>query len=262
MRKLFIALALFSALPLFSEKCIHPVKYDDQEEILERGGIMLLSSKIHDVLIYQTQESIRGRRANFFFSITNLGERPINFYFDNLRASDQCGRPLRIVPKRELIRNKKQQTGWNLFASGLVECLEADRANHAGETTFYSETRTSTRASVGRRGRECRPTHIESCSSSATYGVIHNEAERQRALRQVRRDASLRTEAIVARQQIFEEGIQNTYFDSETVYPDENYSANFQIEIPKSIERDLEFILIHFDLGDEEHTFAFYTGKR
>lgn len=262
MRNRLLALMIFLSAPLFSERSIHPTKYEDQEEILEKGGVMLLSSKIHDVLIYQTQESLRGRRANFFFSITNYGERPVNLYFANLTATDQVGRPIRIVPKRELIRNKKQQTGWNLLASGVVECLEADQASNAGDTTFHTVTRERERVRYGRAGRRERPVVVDSASTSTTCGVIHNEAERQRALRAVRQDASLRNSAIIARQQMFEDDMQSHYFDAETIYPDENYAANFQIEVPKSIEKDLQFILLHFDLGEERHTFAFYTMER
>ncbi|CRX39545.1 hypothetical protein [Estrella lausannensis] len=261
MRHRLIALILLLSAPLFSERSIHPTKYEDQEEILENGGVMLLSSKIHDVLIYQTQETIRGRRANFFFSITHYGDRPVNLYFESLTATDQMGRPLRIIPKRELIRSKKQQTRWNLFASGLVECLEADRANNAGDTTIHTVTRKRERVRYQGDERRGRPINVESAATYTSCGVIHNEAERQRALRAVRHEASARNSAIVARQQIFEEDMHSHYFDAQTIYPDENFAANFQIEIPKTVEKDLQFILIHLDLGEERHTFAFYTKE-
>ena len=259
-KKMFLCLALFSASAFcYGEHYIVPTKYDDQEEILDHGGVILNSSKINDVLMYQTQETIKRNRANFFFSISNFSGQKINLYTQNVRVTDQFGRPIRIVPKRELIKNKRRDTNWQLFTSGMVGCLESGEADQAGKTTYERNTRTTALTRYHTRGRINESVDTNVCST--TYGSVHNEAERQRALRAARQDAFNRDQAILRRQACFEEGMQSNYFDAETIYPGEGFSANLQIEIPKEILKDLEFILFHFDLEEEQHTFAFYAGE-
>lgn len=263
MLKKFLCLVLFNAATAcYAEHSIHPAKYADQEEILEKGGMMLLSKKNNDILMYQTQETIKKSRANFFFTISNFSDKTINLYTHNVRATDQWGRPIRIVPKRELIKNKKKETGWQLFSSGIISCIESDEANRAGKVTYRENTHAREHTHYRHRGgRTSASGVVDTHLDSTTYGSIHNEAERQRALRAVRHESALREQAILNQQAHFEEGMQNNYFDAETIYPEEIFSANVQIEVPKNILKDLEFILFHFDLGEEQHSFAFHTEE-
>lgn len=54
---------------------------------------------------------------------------------------------------------------------------------------------------------------------------------------------------------------ENFYLSSNTIPPHEVYSANFQIQVPKFMMHDLEYLYFTFNVGGDKHTFAMYTGE-
>lgn len=245
----------------FADRYLHPVKAEGQEEILVNGASVLLSEKRHKAVMYQASEMVEGRRANFFFAFENMAQRPITLHFCNLTVTDQYGNPIRIVPKQELIADKKSKANWLSFLSVVCTGIESANAQQAGRTDYYSTTSGSghyNSNSIGSNGWGSSSGSFYGASS--TQGVIYSEAERQRALRQVNVDSGNRLDNITQSLEAWEYGLDNFYFDSNTVFPNKVYSANLQIDIPNHLEKQIEYLVFHLNVGDEIHTFYFYCG--
>jgi hypothetical protein len=246
----------------FAESYVHPAKYDDQNEILVQGASILVSEKVNAVMMYPTDETL-GTNGNFYFALTNNTQQPINFYFYNLEVYDQCGRPIKVITQREQIDRKKSSANWNLFTSALCAGVETINAQDAGkidyQTTTYENRNTNILAHSNKG-------FIHSSSNTAgttvTTGTIQSEALRQQALRQIDMDAQIRNNQITAKYKNDEACLKDFYFDSTTVFPGMIFGANFQIEVPKKIEKELEYLFFHFDVGGEKHTFCYYCGDK
>lgn len=264
MKILFLCLSLLTTVACFGERYLQPVKYEDQEELFERGGLMLFSSKNNDILFYQTRETLKNNCANFFFSFTNCQDRNINVLFHNLTVTDQYGRIIKVVPKKQLLKGEENNMAWAMLFSGVVELADTLEANQAGKTTVHTHTHGSACANTARvrNGYVTNSAHADVAYSSSSCSVIQSEAERQKALRMARQDAALRNLALTNKYQTIEGKIHDNYFDSQTVYPEESFSANVQIEVPKYIEKDLQYIYFHFNIDDETHIFAVYAGQK
>lgn len=96
---------------------------------------------------------------------------------------------------------------------------------------------------------------------STTNATIYSDELRQQAQRRVAQDANYRDAEIKTEYQNWEYGLNNFYFDSTTIFPGSFYSANFQIEVPKEIEKDLQYLLFTYKVGNEKHTFSFYCSE-
>ena len=251
-------LCLFFASNGFAERYIQPAKYDDQEEFFIKGAPFIVSDKINSVLMYQTCKTIKNRKGNFYFILSNKTDKPINFSASKLRVTDQWGRHIRIISKKEQIANKKRSRNWSLVASAICAGLDTMNAQNAGNVTYQSQTYETQRTHVNTRGSEG---WINTQSVSTTTGTAHIEGLRQQAQRQAFEDSAQRTHAISGEYESWEYRLDNFYFDTTTVFPGDEYAANFQIEMNKKVEKDLQYLLFTYYLDGEEHTFCFYCGK-
>jgi len=251
----------FSSL-CFSEKYIQPLKYPGQNEILINGGAVIESNKVNSITMFQTCEKFNYRKGNFHFVVMNRTDHPINLYWHNLRVTDQFGRPIPIVPKQDLIANKRRDKNWDMFFSGVKTCNDLDRARDAGRVDTYSHTSEHYghhKHKAGSHGWKNKSEHgyNESTTTSSTYvGALSYQAE-QEALR----EAAAREHAIEGNYQDWKHDISNFYFASTTLFPGQPYATNIQVDIPKAIEKDLQFLLFTFDMDGEEHTFCFHCYR-
>lgn len=243
----------------YGDRYIQPKKFSHQEEILVNGGTILASDKENSVLMYKTSQTMKKGRGNFYFVLINNSGDPINFYFSNLIVTDQWGRPIRVVHKNELIADKKSTRNVKLFLTALTAGLETINASKAAEVSYASHTNTRYRTNVHSCGSDgwYNSLSSESCVST-THGTMYCEAFRQQAIRQAERDALERSHSAHAVFNAWDYGLKNYYFDSNTVHPNSQYGANFQIEVPREIEADLEYLLFTYDLDGETHTFRYY----
>jgi hypothetical protein len=263
--KTFLFFSLLFSNFCFSEKFIYPTKYEHQEEILVQGASVILSKKTHSISMYQTSESLYNRKANFYFSVLNNTEKNVNFYFSNLKVTDQWGRDINVVDKSKLIAQKKSEKNWKAFGSALCTGLESMDAQKAGTINYQTKTHENHYSNYNIHGSNGWA-HGSSygVNSSTTTGTIHCEALRQHALRQVEINSQYRNDIIQMDYQNHEYDLNNFYFDSTTLFPGNLYAANFQIDIPKNIEKNLQYLIFTYDIGGENHTFCFYCeeGKR
>ncbi len=260
--KYLLVLSLLVFNVCFAERYIQPTKYDYQEEILIKGGAMIASNKTNSVLMYQTSETINNRKGNFYFMLSNQTDKLINFYVSNLRVTDQWGRPIRIVRKKEIIANKKNSKNLAIVASALCTGLESMNAQNAGNVAYQSHTNGNFNSNFNVYGSGGWVNgSVSGHNSSTTSGTVQIEALRQQAQRQVRQNAQQRNNTIEANYDDWEYRLNNFYFDSTTVFPGQAYAANFQIDVHKNIEKDLQYLLFKYDIGGEEHTFCFYCGR-
>lgn len=263
--KTLLFLSLMLSNICFSEKYIYPTKYEYQDEILIQGASVLLSKKTNSVLMFQTCASIHNRKANFYFEIINNTEKNINFYFSNLKVTDQCGRELIVVDKSQLIANKRREKNWKVLGSALctgAEAMEAQKAGTINYQTSSNETYYSKFNVHGSNG--CAHGSSVGVNSSITTGTFHCEALRQQALRQVDINSQYRSDAIQAEYHNHKQNLNNFYFDSNTLFPGKLYAANFQIDIPKNLEKSLQHLIFTYEVGGESHSFCFYCedGKK
>lgn len=265
--KLYTAILMIFSFFIFTdsyaERYIVPTKYENQEEALIQGSPIIISKKINQVLMYQTCETIDANRANFFFSIKNDTDQPIHFYCSNLRVTDQDGREVKVINKADLLAAKKSQRNWKAFGSAMTALNDSLKAQKAGTMNYQTTTNSCAHSnfnSYGSKGWQAGSANAY--SSSTTYGTVHCEALRQQALRQAQIDSDLRNHAIQSNYAKSTEDIHNFYFDSNTIFPTTIYSANVQIEVPKKIEKELQYLLFTFDLGTETHTFSFFCGEK
>lgn len=256
-------MSIFSFECCLAERYIRPTKYDYQKEILVQGASVISSQKDESlVLMYQTSKTIKNNRGNFYFIINNKSCDALNFYFNNLKVTDQFGRYVKVVHKKELISNKNNKKNWQLFMSALATGAESTRAQDAGRIDYQSNTNVHYNSNVKVFGSNGWATGSSVGNANiATKGSIHCEALRQQAMRQVQADADYRNDIIQANYDFDEYKLNNFYFDSTTIFPDAEYASNFQIEVPCDIENELEYLLFKFEVGNDIHTFCFFCGK-
>lgn len=258
MRKYYLIFFLIFSGSAFSENYIQPIKYCHQEEILINGGSVVVSNKINSVQMYQTSKTIKNGLANFHFIVINKTNNPINFYFSSLQVMDQCGRPLKVASKKELIENKKCLKKWSLFGSMLSSGAKMVNAQNAGKVYYKSNSNSS----FNSHSHGLINSSVSEYASSTTTGAMEIEAFRQQAERQVLLDARHQDSSIEANYADFKYALNNFYFDSTTVFPGTAYAANFQIEIDRKIEKELQYVFFTYQLGGEEHTFCFFCGEK
>lgn len=259
----FLMLFLVALGECFGDRFIHSTKYEDQEEVFVDGGSVIVSNKTNSVFMYQTSERMSDR-GNFYFSISNETHSPINFCFSDLKVTDQWGRDIKVVHKKELIAAKKSAHNWQTFASLLCLGIESANAQNAGKIHYQSHTTDNYRANFNAYGSNQSWVHgsVYGSGSSTTTGTVHCEALRQQAIRRVQDDAGRRQEQIQAHYHDWEYRLNNFYFDSNTIFPKTSYSVNFQIVLDKEVEKDLQYLLFTYQVGGEEHTFSYYCGDK
>lgn len=247
----------------FAERCILPMRHGNHEEIYIQGGKALLSNGLNSsIMMFNTCPKLKGQRGNFYFSIANHTRLPLHFLVHQLTVTDQWGRRVRVVPKQELIHVKKRQKSWKLFFSGLLTGLQSIDAESAGDIEYRSCTDTRIDTSIRNRDSHRNGNSaIHERARSKTHATIHSEALRQQAQREIDRDAAVRRGRIRADYNYWKHGLTNYYFDSRTLFPEDIYGANLQIEVPKGVEQDLEYLIFTFDLAGEKHSFSFYCGN-
>ncbi len=246
----------------FAERYIKSTKYDYQNEILDKGVSIISSQKNNLVMMCQISETIADRKADFSFGISNFSDKPINFYVSNLRISDQLGRSIKCIRKKELIAENESSRSWRQFGAALCVGLQAANAQSAGDINYQSQTYGNYNSNINVIGsNEWANGSVYGSGSSTTSGTIHVEALRQQAQRQVAYDAAVIGNNINAKHDAVLFQLNNNYFDSTTIFPGTSYTADFRIEIPKNIAKELQYVMFTYDLGEERHTFCFYCGR-
>lgn len=251
MHKILLSLLVLLFSEAFAAKALVPVQMDCQREIYIQGASVLQSVKKTEMTLFQTVESLEYGKANFYFHFRNNSCHPVDLIFSNLRVTDQYGRPIKVVHKRKLIENKRREANTARFFSALATISDSYNAQRAGDIDCYSYTNNHSNTYTPRGV-------ISSSGCSSTHSVIHSEALRQNAVRQANRDAFIRNVAIDSSLAHAEDKLTYCYFDSTTIFPNERFESGFQIEVPKHIEHDLQYLYFTFDLGSESHTFSFY----
>jgi hypothetical protein len=213
--------------------------------------------------MYKVSPKVIGNCANLYFSVENRGAIPVNLYFSDVVVTDQDGRFVRILPKEELIDNKRSQASWSHFGTSFRYLLDSVEADEAGRTDHYSTTHDHYVHNTKKSGPKGKKERVETgCDRSTTYGVSYSQYERQMAQRQVEFDRQARHCNIDHQLADWEYGLNNFYFDSNTIFPGKEYGANFQIAIPPFVEDHIQYLVFHFNVGGEEHTFNFYCGYK
>src|ERR1700722_1167717 len=237
---------------------IIPLKYPDQKEILSQGEVILFSQKQNHLIICSKDGVIKKGRGTIFFALQNTSFNPLNLYFHNINISDQYGRKIYIIPKKVLLSEEQTKANWKIFASALATACETVGAQDAGtinyRTNTYSDYSINTRT-TGYNGGYNLNGNIS--GSTFTSGSIHCEALRQQAMDRVNVNSYLRLNQIDQELTETTIGMNNFYFDSNTLFSGDVYETRFQFEIPRKIEKELRNIFISFDLGNERHTFCF-----
>ncbi|CDR33408.1 hypothetical protein [Criblamydia sequanensis] len=263
MKNIFLILVTtFVINSCFADRYIQPLKYEDQNEILVQGGVVLQSKKVNTVAMYQTSYTLQNRKGNFYFSILNETGSPINFYFTDLKVTDQNGRPVKVLHKNELISNKRSDRDWNRFMAALDAANKKQEADKAGTTHVYSKTTDQHHSNFGLNSSQgWAHGYANEQNESVTTTTIQNAAIRQQALKEAEIEAYHNNLAIEDTFQKWVAGLSNHYFDSSTIFPGQVYESNFQIEVPKRVERDLKFLIFYFKVGEEVHPFCYYLGQ-
>lgn len=242
--------AIFFSFNCYSDSFIQPIKQYDQDEILVNGASVLMSKKSQTVLMYQTSEKIKKNHANFFFTVKNETALPVNLYFENLVVTDQFGRHIPVVHKNHQIARKRKEAKNLSILSGVCTGLELLSSDSAGEVKY-----TETSVSHNRTGS----------SVTCREGTIHNEALRRQAVDEAVIGGAVRNHEINEEFRSWENGLSHYYFDSNTIFPNSSYSANFQIRVPSHYEQDLTYLTFTYTLNGEQHAFKYFcqpTGRR
>lgn len=259
--KYILPLCFFYVNACYADRFIQATKYENQEEVFIQGCPVTVSNKINSALMYQTCETLKDRKASFYFSLSNKTDKPINFLFSDLYVTDQSGKPIKIIHKKEIIAIKESSRKWKLIGSALRTNTDSINANNNGTVQYHSQTNDRFSSNLN-RSENIAKSNIRTQNSSTTSGTIHVEALRQQALRNVQNDAKSRNEAIQANYDDWIYRLHNFYFDSTTIFPGSTYSANFHIDIDKNIEEKLQYLIFTYHIGEEEHKFCFYCGKK
>jgi hypothetical protein len=180
----------------------------------------------------------------------------------NLRISDQLGRPIRCIRKKELIADNESSRFWKQCGAGLCAGLQSVNAQSAGDINYKSQTHGNYNSNIKVIGSNGSANgSVSGYGSSTTSGTIHVEALRQQAQRQAAHDAAVMGNYIDTTHNAALFQLNNCYFDSTTIFPGKYYTADFRIEIPKDLEKELQYVIFTYDLGEETHTFCFYCGR-
>lgn len=261
--KYFLAISLVSFSACFSERYIKSTKYDYQEEIMVKGLSVIASQKINFVKMCQISETIDDQMGDFSFNITNCSEKPITLYVKNLKVSDQKGRQIRCITKKELLEANESSRFWRMFGCAVGAGLQSVNAQSAGNIDYQSNTCGSYNSNVRVVGSNgCASGTISGHGSSSTSGTVHVEALRQQAQRQVAQDTAANCNFIDATHNGVSARLKYNYFDSNTIFPGTSYSAIFRIKMSSDIEDELKYLKFTYDLGEEKHTFCFDCGKK
>jgi hypothetical protein len=248
---------LFVLLP-FQGFCIdrflEPIKFQDQEEFYIQGGMGLLSQKQNSIIFYPTTPCLMDGKANFYFIFSNDSDRYENVLVQNVRVTDQYGRPVRMIPVQEHLDRLRSSANWKSFFNFAIGAIDLCLAQDAGRVDYH---RSYQRNVHGFNGRTCYGHHEQGCETGTYYSrALQRAAERESILA-----ASFRERGINNEYQLRKMRYENFYLSSNTVPPRSVYSANFQIDVPRFMEVDLQYLYITFNVGCETHTFALHCGN-
>jgi hypothetical protein len=258
---------LFIVLPLQAfciDRFMVPFKIENQQEIYIQGGLALQSEKTNTVLFYQTTELLQDGKGNFYFVISNQTPNYINFFPHNVRVTDQFGRPIRIVPIQEHLDRIRTTANWKTVFAVVGGGLQLFNAQSAGRIDYSRAVHHNSFGQSHSFNRRTGHTYNDYRHHQDTYehGTIHCEALRRAAEREALLEMSISNCAIKDEFQMRKARYENFYLSSNTIFPRAVYSANFQIDVPKYIQLDLQHLYFHFDVQGQTHTFCIYCGDR
>ncbi len=246
----FVFLALTSFADAYTMYLL-PSKQPGTEIVFRKGEPYLRSKKNVQITVAQLDHVLRKDRASFSFSMMNTTGNPITMMPHNLRVTDQYGRRIRVVSKSELVRNAENRAWWKRAVSGALLVLDHVNAEE--------NAKSRSRLKAVETQTEMRPCG-ETTFSHRVIEAKEDSYDRYAAWRghQAANDDAARREALISREQRRKTvGYLDYYLDANTIFPGETYAANFQIALPPQIKRQLDVLLISFDVAGEEHTFCF-----
>lgn len=257
MSKLFFSF-LFLSLPFQAfcmDRWLEPVKFQDQQDFYIQGGLGILSQKnCNSILFYQTNEYLCEGKANFYFVFNNDTDGYVNFLIHNVRVTDQFGRPVRIVPMHEHLDRIRSSANLKTFFNIALGGLNLFCAHDAGRVDYCTSGHRDVHGFSHSRGRYG---HHERFYEQGTY---HSRALQRAAERESILMTAFLERGIQDEYQLKKFKYENFYLSSNTVPPHSVYSANFQVEVPKFMQVDLQYLYFTFDAGGEKHTFATFCG--
>ena len=113
---------LFFIHTLSAEISIVPMKYESQQVNFFNGSPEIISKKKHSVSLYPLSDHLEDRKAQFQVVASNQSYRPINFLRDHIKVTDQNGKAIQIVPKREMIELYKEEVSYQpSFQKELIQ---------------------------------------------------------------------------------------------------------------------------------------------
>ena len=236
------------------DRYLQPVKFLDQQEFYIQGGMGILSQKRNSIIFYPTNECLMNGKANFYFVFSNDSDRYENILVQNVRVTDQFGRSVRLIPVEEHLDRLRTSANWKTFFNFAIGAVDLFSTQNAG----YVDYRKSNHRHVhGHIGRTPYGHHEHSYEEGAYYSrALQRAAEREAILSTTFRERGIHDEY-----QMRKFRYENFYLSSNTVPPRGVYSANFQVDVPKFMEVDLQYLYFTFDVGGEMHTFAMYCGN-
>lgn len=242
-----VNLLLFSSSLCFGSMDLMGIKTQNVEEFWDRGGLILNSTKQHQVSMYNVDANILGGKANFFFIIDNRSDDYVNFLESDLVVIDQIGNFIPLVKKHDVMKNIRSKSSMKKLFSGLLVGMSHAGQPDAGVTQYSSNTRGSIRGNrVGQINYD-----------SQTTGYVYDQNARYQQLQQNAREAQAIENQLSVNEEIKLNGADNYYFANTTLSPRTAQGFNIQINIPKNLLPTLTTLNFHYFVNREEHVFSY-----
>lgn len=248
-------LILFLIVPFccFAKQYINPIKTDEVNEIWDRGGLILESTKQHHVAMYHINSDIKYQKVNFFFVLTNTSDRMVNFTTEQLQVTDQFGQPIYVLQsqdvKKYFKRKHNRKQFWTAVCLGLAQASQPDEG--VKQCTSYT-TGSSYNRYTGR-----------TLYQEQTNTLVYDWQARDQQIRRNQAETTIILDSMDAKKKIDLEKARDFYFANTSLYPHTTQGFNFQIEIPTAMLPTLTHLHFKYLIDGEEHRFVYqvFNGK-
>ncbi len=110
-----------------------PYKTDGIGDFLIEGEAHLFSQRRHYVILHNPEEPLLKKgRGDLKLTYANNSHQPVNVYYENLRVTDQWGRPIPVVKKEAILKKETNSQAWGDLFSGLSDSIDFQNARKEG----------------------------------------------------------------------------------------------------------------------------------